>query len=243
MAYNIKKYDKYNKIIIISLKENNYEVLLNILLKLKIIKFCIIQNNFIWNVDDTCLVYNIGNTTEKNKKNISNLSKIIKLFNILLKNIGNNKIIIISKKHKNIYCIGNNIFLHSSIVKKILKLPEIQNILENYKNIDNNIYSIINEIIRLKLLKLIKYEKITNISDNKIKNKINSFIQKEKHKDKRLESIKYLNNLCILNNYKKNNKLLYNIDTSNENIFDINNKKKNLIYEIINDNQILNVPI
>jgi hypothetical protein len=243
MNYNIKKYNKYDKIIIISLKENNYNSLINILQKLRVIKYSNIANKYIWNVENTCIIYNIQNLNKEKINNKIEISKIVILLNNLSKNNENNKIIIISKNNKNIYTIGSNIFLHSHIVKEILKYSKNQDILENYKDINLNIYSVVNELIRLELLKIIKQNKSFVENKDKIKDKINYFIQKEKHKDKRLESIKYLNKLCMINNYKKNSKRLYNIDSSNENIFEFKNEKSNLIYEIINDNQIMNIKV
>lgn len=224
MNKNIIQLDKFIQIIIIDISSsinneqynsiNSYNRIIEILEYLNLI---IIKNNKLkWIGNNTCIVYNL-HTLDK-----TNISKIKTLFNFLKEQITktNSAILFLHKNSNKIYKIGNNIILHSNIIKTILKNHNLDNLLSMI-NLDQ-LYNIINELIRISVLKM-----VDNLDIN-INNHMEKYINKNSLHLKKQNSIHYLNKLCFINNYKNNNKKLYCIG-----------EKQKGIYRIINDNQII----
>lgn len=215
--YNIINIASYKQIIIID--EKSYindisktltvnERLIEILLHLNLIT---IKNNKLkWIGVNTCIVYNLH--TQDN--NI--ISKIKTFFNYL--KIIDSEIIYLYKHTNSIYVIGNNIVLHSNIIKDILKNSMSDILITDI----NQIYEITNELIRISVLNMININKID------INESITNYINKNSYHTKKINSVNYLDKTCLINNYKENKGKIYCIGEKNKGIF-----------RIINDNQII----
>lgn len=222
MDFNINQLDKFKQIIIIDKDSCASEDLANASLYDKLIdileylNLLIVDNKLKWIGDNVCIVYNLHNLSN------AKVSKIKTLFDYLKSQIvkTNSQIIFLYKNSNDIYKIGNNIILHSDIVKRILKT--IDNNIFDINNLDK-LYNVVNELIRVTILNTV------NSLNMDINKHMEKFINKNSLHLKKQNSIHYLNKLCFVNDYRnKKSKKIYCIG-----------EKQKKFYRIINNNQII----
>lgn len=125
----------------------------------------------------------------------------------------------------------------SQLKKRIFNSPSDQDILNNLKEQENDSLEIGNKINQSQIFKeLLIFIKSLNQIINAQKSIINEYISNERKLRKELEEkdiqIKNYKNVCF--------KLLFYLDNEKENAFSNNNKKKNIIFnQIIQENNIL----
>lgn len=195
MSINIHKYT-YNDILIIdkkNLSDNNtiYIQFIKILENNKIIE--LINNKIKFIKDNICIVFNINNDCKE-------ILSFNKLFYDKMKK-HNIKLLILNKSN-DIYYINNIIICHSSLIKSILTLSNMNEIIIELKNY--NINDLMDEIIRNILLNIVKYNKLTINCFTELKDKMNKYCNKTSEHYNKSNSIFYLNKTVIVEDYKNN---------------------------------------
>lgn len=213
MKYKIRRYNKFRKVIVLSPKENTIESLRKELEERNIYK----DREF--KEDNICIIYNLNNISKQNREEVN---KIVEYCEEMNKNKKNNKIIIIRKTYQEeIYIIGNNVILHNSVIKHIIKRETITKIFGEINVLDINNKKVkaeeyLKEFIRLIVTDIEEKDILDESEENlrKIKEELDKFVTKGEHRERKLISVQISNNIVLVNLYKKNEKKIYMIDNN-----------------------------